>query len=168
MRARGGPSRCPFQAQQGSSGLKLKLGAEAGFDFFGGDHFDGVPGAAVEERAVGAFGGTLLAPDAELRINFDAAEGWVVLIGDPVHAVGDGAIGHAGGRARAARAALGDDGEFLGFLLARGFDAARFGLALRDFSDGNVKLRQGSSPPAWLNGIVTDGVRFRQLVGGRL
>ena len=119
-----------------------------GFDFFGGEHFDGVPGAAVEEGAVGAFGGTLLTADAELGIDFDAAEGRVVLIGDPVHAVGDGAIGDAGGRARAARAALGDDGELLGLLLARRLDALGLGLALDDFSDGDVELRQVPSPRA--------------------
>ena len=95
-------------------------------------HDDGIPGAAVEETAVGAFAEALLTTDAKNGINLNAAEGRIILVGDPEHAVFDGAILDAGGRASAAGAALGDDREFFGFLLAGSSNAlrARFVLEL--------------------------------------
>src|SRR5690242_18180515 len=89
------------------------LDADRGLDFFDRDHFDGVPRATVEEGAVGALAGALFAPDAEEGIHFDMAEGRMVLIGDPVHAIGHWAVGNAGGRSRAAGAAFGDDRKLL-------------------------------------------------------
>jgi len=67
------------------------------FDVGGFDHDDGVPGAAVEEAAFGAFADAFLAADAEDGIDLDAAERWMVFVGDPKHAVFNGAIFHAGG-----------------------------------------------------------------------
>ena len=92
------------------------------FDVGGFDHGDGVPGAAIEETAFGAFADAFLAADTEDRIDLDAAEGWMVFVGDPEHAVFDGAIFHAGRRAGTASAALGDDRQLLWFLLANGVD----------------------------------------------
>src|SRR5580704_8418 len=83
-----------------------------GFFYFGGvEHYDGVPGTAIEEAAFGAFAHTLFAADAEDRVDFDAAEGRMILVGDPEHAVFDRAVFDAGGRAGAARAAFGDYGQ---------------------------------------------------------
>ena len=64
-----------------------------------------------------------LQPMQRMRVDFDAAEGWVIVVLDPEHAVFDRTVFDAGGRARAARAALGDDGQFFGFLLAGGGEA---------------------------------------------
>jgi hypothetical protein len=110
----------------------VRHGADFFFDFDGVHHDDGVPRAAIEEAAVGALAKALFAADAEDGINLDAAEGRIVLVGNPEHAVFDRAVFDAGGRAGAAGAAFGDDGELFRFFLARGGDAlgARFKLLL--------------------------------------
>src|ERR1700728_3528044 len=84
------------------------LEADERFDVFDGNHFDGIPGAAVEEGTVGPLADTFLTADAEHRVHLDAAEGRMVFIGHPIHAIGHGAIGHAGGCAGTTGAALGD------------------------------------------------------------
>src|SRR5580704_1529086 len=123
-------------------GRSVGHGADFFFDFGDVHHDDGVPGAAIEEAAVGALAEALLAADALKRIDLDAAERRIVLVGDPEHAVFDRAVLDAGGRAGAAGAAFGDDGKLFGFFLARGGDAlgARLLLHLvghqsRGFSD---------------------------------
>src|ERR1039458_957811 len=93
--------------------------ADANFHLFYSYHFYGVPGAAVQKSAVGTLAGALLAADAEDRIDLDTAERPMIFIGQPVHAIGHRAIGHAGGRSGASGAAFGDDGKFLRPLLAR-------------------------------------------------
>jgi hypothetical protein len=123
-------------------GSDRELDSEKRLDFFRRHHFDGIPRAAVQKAAVRTFAGTLLAADAKYRVDFDPAEGGMVLIGDPVHAVGDRAVRDTGRRARAARAAFGDDRELLGSLLAWSFNTNGFGLALDDFPNGNVILGQ--------------------------
>src|SRR5579862_1418080 len=112
--------------------------ADHGFHFFDGNHLDGVPRAAVQESAIRPLAGALLAADAQHGIYFDVAEGRMLVVGHPVHAVGHRAIGHAGRRTRAAGAAFGDDGEFLGPLLARGGDTLRLGLHLDDSNGGHA------------------------------
>ena len=103
-------------------------------DFF--FHFDGIhhnnciPGTAVEERSVGAFAGALFAADAEDGVDLDSPEGRVIFVRDPEHAVLDRAILHAGGRAGAAGAALGNDRKFFGFLFANGGEALGPGFVL--------------------------------------
>ena len=94
------------------------------------DHGDGVPGAAVEEAAVGAFAQALLASDAENRIDCDAAERRIVFVGHPEHAVFDRAVLHAGRRAGASGAALGDHSKLFGLLLARRGKALGLGFKL--------------------------------------
>ena len=123
----------------------LEFNPQGGLDVFDGDHLDGVPRAAVQEAAVGALADALLAADAEIGVNLDAAEGRVVLVRDPVHAVFDGAVRHAGRRPGATRAALRNDREFLGLLLARRIDALGLGLLFDHFSDGNEVLGQAST-----------------------
>src|ERR1017187_9890976 len=88
------------------------LEADHGFDFLDGNHFDGIPRAAVQEGAVRP----------------------------PIHAIGDGAIRHAGRRTGATGAAFGDDGKFLGPLFARGGDALRLGLHLDDSNGGHAGI----------------------------
>ena len=137
-------------------GLDRELDSEMNLDVFRRHHLDGVPWAAVEKTAVGTFTGTFFAADAEYRVNFDSAKGGMVLIGDPVHAIGHGAIRNAGRRAGATRAAFGNDREFLGALLARSFNAQGFGLALDDFPDWDVILRQVASPRPGFKLILPD------------
>src|SRR6202142_4513473 len=74
------------------------------------NHVDGVPRAAFEERAVGALTGAQLAADAEQGIDDDAAKRGVVLVRRPIHAIRNGAVLDAGGRAGASRAAFIDHG----------------------------------------------------------
>src|SRR5947209_16235286 len=110
----------PFTALLRRTGRGVRQGdAVHGLPVFGRDHLDCVPGAAVEERAVGAFADALLAADAEVRVNLDATEGRVLVVGHPEHAGLDGTIFDAGGRARAARAAVGRDRQQARLLLAR-------------------------------------------------
>ena len=59
----------------------------------------------------------------------------MVLVRNPEHAVFDGAILDAGGRASATGTALSDDGEFFGLFLARGGDAFRARLVLQLIRD---------------------------------
>ena len=74
------------------------------------DHDDGVPRAAVEERAVRTLARALLTSDAEDGIDLNAAEWWVIFVGNPEHAVFHRTVLHAGWRARTAGAALGNNG----------------------------------------------------------
>src|ERR1019366_4908103 len=83
------------------------LEADHGFDFLDGNHFDGIPRAAVQEGAVRPLAGALLAANAEHGVHVDAAEGRMILVGHPIHAIGDGAIRHAGRRTGATGAAFG-------------------------------------------------------------
>lgn len=94
-------------------------------------HDDGVPGAAIEKAAVRALAEALLAADAENRIDLYASERRIVLVRNPEHAVFDGTVFDAGGRPGATGAAFGDDGEFLGFFLARRGNAFRPRLVLQ-------------------------------------
>lgn len=90
------------------------------------DHYDCIPWTAIEEAAVGAFADALFAADAEDGIDLDAAEWRMVLVRHPEHAVFYRAVLDAGGRARAPGAAFGNDGQFLGLLLARCREALGF------------------------------------------
>src|ERR1017187_411105 len=106
--------------------------ADANLHLFYSYHFYGVPGAAIQKGAVGALAGALFAADAEDRIHLDTAERQMIFIGHPVHAIGHRAIGHAGRRSGAARAAFGDDGKFLRPLLAWSSDSLGLRLHLDD------------------------------------
>src|SRR5580658_995787 len=116
------------------------LEADHGFDFLDGDHLDGVPRAAVQEGAVGPLADALLAADAQHGVHLDVAEGRMVLVGHPIHAIGHRTIRHAGRRTGATGAALGDDGQLLGPLFARGEDALRLGLHLDDCEGGHAGI----------------------------
>src|ERR1039457_396617 len=108
-------------------------------DFGGLDHDDRIPWAAVKEATIGALADAFLAADAENGVHLNAAEGRMIFIRHPEHAVFNRAIFHAGGRAGAARAALGDDRQLLWLLLARGRNACGFGFELelvRHHADG--------------------------------
>src|SRR5258708_19426651 len=99
----------------------------ADFFFHFGDihHHDGVPRAAIEEAAVGAFAEALLAADALDRVNLDAPERRIVLIRHPEHAIFHGTVFHAGRRSSATGAALRNDSKFLRLFLARAQAALR-------------------------------------------
>src|SRR5215467_7570493 len=106
-------------------------GADFFFDFGDVHHDNGVPRAAVQEAAIGAFAKALLAADTEDGIDLDAAKGRMVFVRDPEHAVFNRTVLDARGRASAAGATLGDDGEFFGFLFAGSGDALRAGLVFQ-------------------------------------
>src|ERR1017187_6937695 len=106
--------------------------ADANLHLFYSYHFYGVPGAAVQERAIGTLAGAFLAADAEDGIHLDTAERQMIFIGHPVHAIRHRAIGHAGRRSGAPRAAFGDDGKFLRPLLAWSSDSLGLWLHLDD------------------------------------
>ena len=95
-----------------------------GFPIIGRNHFDRIPRAAVEEGAVWAFARALLATNAKVRIDFDAAEGWMIFVGYPKHAGFDRAVLDARGRAGATGATVGGDGEDARPFLASGFAVA--------------------------------------------
>ena len=94
------------------------------FPIFRRHHLNRVPGAAIEEGAVGTFAGALLAANTKIRIDFDAAKGRMVLIRHPEHAALDRAILDARGRSRATGAAICRDGKNTRLLLARGLPIA--------------------------------------------
>jgi hypothetical protein len=100
------------------SGSATELDSEVFFDFFGGDHVDGVPWTAIQEGAIGTLAGAFFTANAELRVHFDAAERRVVFVGNPVHAVFDRAIFDTRGRPGAAGTILSDDCKFFGNLLS--------------------------------------------------
>src|SRR5262249_32809664 len=86
-------------------------------------HDDGVPRTAIQEAAVRSFADTLLATDTQNRIHLDTAEGRMVFIRNPEHAVFHRAVFDARRRSSTPRAALRDHGKFFGFFLARCGDA---------------------------------------------
>ena len=55
-------------------------------------HLDRVPGAAIEKRAIRPFADAFLAADAEIWIDFDAAERRMILVGYPEHACLNGTV----------------------------------------------------------------------------
>src|SRR5579862_9735594 len=99
-------------------------------DFSGIDHRDSVPRATVEEAAIRPLAQALLAPDAQNWIHLDSAERRMILIRHPEHAVFHRAVLHACRRSGAPRAALGNDRQFFGFLLARGGKSFGLGFEL--------------------------------------
>ena len=109
------------------------------FHFRGVHHRDRVPWTSVEEAAIGTLAEAFLAANAEDRIDSDAPEWRMIVVGNPEHAVFHRAIFNAGGRTGASRTAFGDDRELFGFFLAWGGEAfgLRFKLLLvRNHSDG--------------------------------
>ena len=73
-----------------------------------------------------------LQPMQSSGVDLDVAEGRMVLVRDPVHAIGHRAIRNAGRRSGASGAALGDDCKFFGPFLPRGGDPLGFRLHLDD------------------------------------
>ena len=91
------------------------------FPIVGRDHFNRIPGTSIEEGAVWPLTCTLLTSDTEIRVDFDAAEGWMIFVGHPKHAGFNRTILDARRRARASGAAIGGDGQYARTLFARGF-----------------------------------------------
>jgi hypothetical protein len=95
-----------------------------GFPVVGGHHLDRVPRAAIEKRAIGTFARTLLAADAEVRIDFDSPKRRMVFIRHPEHAGFNRTILDTRWRAGASGAAVGGNREDARPLLPRGFAVA--------------------------------------------
>ena len=79
------------------------------FPIVGRNHLDRVPRTTIEEGSVGTLTRTLLTADTEIRIDFDTAERWVILVRDPEHAGFDRAVFDAGRGTGATCAAVGRD-----------------------------------------------------------
>jgi hypothetical protein len=62
------------------------------FPVFRRHHLDRIPRTTVEKRPVRAFTDALLTTDAEIWVNFDASEGWVIFVGHPEHTRLNGTI----------------------------------------------------------------------------
>ena len=69
-----------------------QLYAVHGLPVFGRNHFDCIPGTAVEKRAIRSLADAFLAADAEIRINFNAAKRFMVRVRNPEHAGFDGTV----------------------------------------------------------------------------
>ena len=95
-----------------------------GFPIVSGNHFNRIPWTTVEEGSVGSLTRTLLTSDTEIRIDFDTAERWVILVRDPEHAGFDRAVFDASRRTGAAGAAISSNGEDARSFLALGFTVA--------------------------------------------
>ena len=93
-------------------------------------HRDGIPGTAIQKTSIRPFAEAFLAANAQDWIDCDPAERRIILVRHPEHAIFHWAIFDAGRRAGASRAALGDDREFFGFLLARGGESLGLGFKL--------------------------------------
>src|SRR4029077_10106204 len=104
---------------------------------------DRVPGAAVEEAAVGAFAQALLAADTKDGVDGDATERRMIFVGYPEHAIFHRAVFDACGRTSASGAAFGDHGQFFGLFLAWGGEA--FGSRFKFLIVGNHPDRFGRS-----------------------
>lgn len=89
------------------------------FPVVGRHHLDRIPGTAIEKRAIGTLADALLATNAKVRINFDAAERWMIFVGNPEHAGFDGTILDAGRGAGATGAAVGCNRKYARPLLTR-------------------------------------------------
>lgn len=85
----------------------------------GGDHFDCVPGTAIEKRAVRSFADAFLTSDTKIWINLNPAKGRMIFVRYPEHAGFDWAILDARRRTGAARAAVRGNGEDAWALLSR-------------------------------------------------
>ena len=72
------------------------------------DHHYGIPRTSIEEAPIRTFAEALLAPNAKRRIYLNPSKRRIILVRHPEHAVFDRAILHAGRRARAPSAALGN------------------------------------------------------------
>jgi hypothetical protein len=95
-----------------------------GFPILSGHHLNCVPGTAVEKRTIWTFAYALLAANAKIGINFNAAKRRVILVGYPEHARFDGAIFNARGGARAASATIGRNRQDARLLFASGLAIA--------------------------------------------
>src|SRR5437660_9015842 len=73
------------------------------------NHFDRIPRAAIEKCSIRAFADALLTTNAEIRIDFDAAERRVIRIRHPEHASFDRAVFDTSGRTGAASTAVSRD-----------------------------------------------------------
>jgi hypothetical protein len=96
------------------------------FPVVGRNHFNRIPGTAVEKSAIRSLADAFLATDAEIWIDFDAAERRVIFIGHPEHACFNRAILDAGRRTGATRAAVRRDSKD-----ARPFFASCLAVAFR-------------------------------------
>ena len=82
-------------------------------------HLNRIPGTPIKKRAVRSFANAFLAADAEIWINFDAAEWRMILVRNPEHTRFNRAILDARRRTSATSAAISSDGKYARLLLTR-------------------------------------------------
>ena len=83
-----------------------------------GHHLDGVPGTAVQKRAIRSFADAFLATNAKIRIDLDASEWGMIFVRHPEHAGFDRAILDASRGTGATGTAISGNGEYAGTFLA--------------------------------------------------
>jgi hypothetical protein len=88
------------------------------FPVIGRYHFNCIPGAAIEKRAVWSFANALLTANAEIWIDFDASERRMIFVGYPEHAGFDGTVFDARRGSGATGAAVSRDRKYSGPFLA--------------------------------------------------
>ena len=95
-----------------------------GFPVVGRHHLDRIPRTTIEKRTVRTFARTLLATDAEIRIDFDSSKWRMVFIRHPKHAGFDRTVLDTRRRTGTTGAAVGGNREDARPLLSRGFSVA--------------------------------------------
>ena len=129
-------------------------------------HVNRVPGAALQESAIGTFAGAKFAPNAEQGINDNAPERGMVLVRGPKHAISNRAVLDASRGSRAPRAGLIDDGKNVGFAFALGRRAAGNRRVLDDsscliFLDAGSGIRHANPPGIGVTTfILADTIRL--------
>lgn len=121
MRSRAGPGKLRDRRRWWRVG---KGNSMHRFPIVGRDHLDRVPRTAIKKGAVRTFANAFLAADAEIGINFDPAERWMVLVRDPEHAGIDRTVFNARRRSCTAGATVSGDGQDARLLLASGLTIA--------------------------------------------
>jgi hypothetical protein len=90
-----------------------------GFPIIGGHHLNCVPGTTVQKCSVWSFADAFLTADAEIRIDFNTPERWMIFVRHPKHAGFNRTVFDAGWGARTPGAAVGCDRKYSRPLLAR-------------------------------------------------
>src|SRR6185369_13226662 len=94
------------------------------FPVIGRDHLDRVPRTAIEKRPIRTFARTLLTPDAQVRIDFDAPERRMIFVRHPEHACFNRTVLDTRRGSGAASATIGRDRKYARALLAGGLSVA--------------------------------------------
>lgn len=74
-----------------------KIDAMHCFPILSRHHFNRIPRTTVKKSAIGSLARAFLTSDAQIRIDLNASEGWMVFVGHPKHTSFDGTVFDASG-----------------------------------------------------------------------